>query len=875
MTKECEDRIIKASKGKITPARAKELLTDFVEEQEKLLQSGEEMKLSDLSGNEQYKRWLEKGVQQERFNKYNDLLKRADLRKRIDLSSLDKANESVEQLFANVQEGIEQTRVRRADAFRKKLQESKVDNIYFGRQFDQEQTSIFLSRLMTRNDAAKPTLASVDPKFRNEFKIAEVLADQQFKSYGMKTNLGVNLGFLENRIGRNFHNSHTLSLPDEAKAWKEWALSDDNVDWGEMFLDGKSREQYLDGMRENIISGTHSKDDGITLFETKGADDIVTKEKQKLYGSLAAAAGKQRKFMIKPEKWLEYNKRFGNGDLVTAMNNEMLRDARIEAMLRTFGSNPEANLKSVVADIVNSTKKWGKEGDHPLREMMQDKFDFLSGRLDDKAQGVLARVGRSNRLFQVADKLGSAVFSSFGDLTTAPLARAQFVGMKGVAENYVAAAATLAENFQKAVGKFGDKTARAIYESRLEEIQSMTLFMRREMRYMDEFSIDVHGKQNRTVLDKTLNLNDTIHSKVGLTNMLETWTNKMITVNYDAIARDLGVWSDTAFVDLPAHQQKQFRDHGLDDIWDLVRTKAVKDDRRSYITPTALDDITDAELEAFDTIAKTKRGKAELREKLKLQLRTAIAQQAHTRVPMPNVNTDLKAIFKLKPGTVGGEFGLAMAQFMNYPVGLWKRLIAPAVRNNKSALAAYYSYTVPTVMIGLWMKDILSGESPRPFFNLDGEADDKAIWKNWAGLLFAVSGVPVFDRILADFMGGDRPQKSKAIADMAGPTFGYIADRGIDAWDVIAGLTSGDEEQVAKGTTKALLNAPIISPILHANIFSRLIKNLVDHPLMESASPDYLSNLENIAEKQGKQYYSLPSDTDLFIEDLLEGGLVR
>lgn len=871
---DCINEVVKKSKGAMTPDRARQLLYDFIDQNEKLKQQGTRLGLKDLTANEQYIKWLEKGVQQRRFNQYNDLIKRNDLYNKIDKSSLASAKKSLSDLMDNINETIKETKATRVNDFNYRLNEEGVAEVYHSRQFDQDKTALYVNRLMTKNTEA-PSLKSIPAEDIAEFKIASVMADYFKKTNTLKNNLGANVGFLEGRIGRNTHNAHTLTVPSEAQAWKEWALQEGHVEWDRMDIGKGTKEEYLENMLGDIRSGIHSED-SIKIFELGDGKAVKELEqKQKVSGSLAFALGKQRKFMIAPEHWLEYQKRFGDGDLVTVFNNELMRDARSEAMLQVFGSAPEANLNSVISQLVEETKMWGSNKTHPLRQLAQDRFNYISGRLNDAAGGVSARIMRSTRLFMSTDKLGLSVFSSLGDFITPQLRQSLFLNEKNIVRNFQIGIDGLVNNFKKAVRLYGTDTAKAIYQGELARLNTLSLFMRNELRMMDEFAIDVNGRPNRTLLDKSLNFADDIHSKIGVTNFLEWYTNNRLASSYDSVAATLGSFADKSFTQLPDFMQKNLKELNLADIWDLMRKNVIQEGDMKFITPNALDNLLDDELEYFFAEAKTNRGKAVLREKLKMQIRAGFAQEVHQRTIVPTASTDPKSLFQLRAGTAIGEIGLAMAQFKSYPIAVWQKLIAPAMANNKSALAAYYAFAIPTGMLSLTIKDIIKGETPRPFFNLDGEHDWDVVARNWAGLFFAVSGVPVFDRILSQFLTGELKDKGQAIADLAGPTAGYIFDRIVDLGNIGKGLVTGESEKAAKGATKMALSLPVISPVLHGNIFGATIRNIIDHNLLEAASPGYIDSLENIAEKQGKSYYNFVTSGSDFANDLKEKGAIR
>ena len=359
-------------------------------------------------------------------------------------------------------------------------------------------------------------------------------------------------------------------------------------------------------------------------------------------------------------------------------------------------------------------------------------------------------------------------------------------------------------------------------------------------------------------------------------NFLEVYTNRGIAAQYDRIATDLGGFADLKLSEINPVTRAEIDGMGLSDIWDFIRSKAVKlEDGRKLILPTVLDELTDIELKQISPVAETRRGANQLRRDLKRRMRAAFAKEAHNRVIVPTASTDPKSMFQLRPGTPGGEIGLQLSMFKSFPAAFWKKLIAPALANNKSAFAAYLGLALPMGMTGLWMKDLLNGESPRPFFNLDGEYDWNVIAKNWAGLLFAVSGIPLIDRMLAEIFSGHKPRSGSFAADLAGPGLGYATQTMGNAFDLIAGTIEGDPEKAGKGGSRLVLGAPIISPLLHSNIFGRTTRNMVDNAVINAFDNDWQDRVEDIAEKSGKQYYQLPNEGDLFIEDLSEKGFIR
>ena len=510
MVDKCVNEIVEASGGEITSKEARELLIDYVAAQEKLKTEGVDITNLDLTRDEAYERWLAKRGAQERFNRYNDVVKKLEFEESLDLKDFETAKKSIDDKFDFINEEIRENKSLRFGDFHSRLKAEGVDKIYLDRQFDQKVAAKYKAEFTTRNNKLKPKLKDVPPEFKSEYKIGKVMAETADISQAVMENLGVPIGYLEKRVGMNRHNSHTLSIDSEAKAWKEWALSDDHIDWDEMFTAGKTREEYLDEMLENIQSGNRSGDEEIFLYGLSDEGNMK-KSREMMFGSLASSLGKQRKLMIKPDAWLDYNKRWGNGDLVASFNAELARSARIEALLANFGSNPKGNMESIINRVTKKTNKFAKGGTNKLTRHLEKRYEYVSGALDEEAAGVLARAGRSFRLFLSADKLGSAVFSSFSDQISPGLRQSQFLNEKNIGRNVAIAADSLQSNFRKMVGLIGDKQTKAIFRGALAEMETYSLFFRRELRWMDEFAVDAQGRPSATMLDRTQNLTDDVH----------------------------------------------------------------------------------------------------------------------------------------------------------------------------------------------------------------------------------------------------------------------------------------------------------------------------------------------------------------------------
>lgn len=171
-----------------------------------------------------------------------------------------------------------------------------------------------------------------------------------------------------------------------------------------------ARTRFLQAVYTNLASGNHLK--------AGQASDFMGGFKGP--GNLAKRASAERVLHFKgPDEFMAYNSEFGRGTLFESVLDAVDYGARNAALMRDWGTNPEAMLNAIRDKLVLDAKKAGA----PTKEIqaigggdIQRAFNDLTQSVDIPGSITIARVGSSIRLVQAMAKLGGMLFSSFADL---------------------------------------------------------------------------------------------------------------------------------------------------------------------------------------------------------------------------------------------------------------------------------------------------------------------------------------------------------------------------------------------------------------------------------------------------------------------------
>lgn len=193
---------------------------------------------------------------------------------------------------------------------------------------------------------------------------------------------------------------------------KWYASIANRLDLARMF-DGempKDIKGWLKETYDNIVSGVH--------------ENLGNAEKMAGFkgpGNLAKRQSHERKLHFKSaDDWHAYNQEFGGGNLREAVVMGLERHAESTGLMRQLGTNPEANLESVVDALRQELKDSGrfaelKKLDAWARGRGEGLYSIISGRSRAAVNASRAAIGSTVRGAQNLSALGGAALAALTD----------------------------------------------------------------------------------------------------------------------------------------------------------------------------------------------------------------------------------------------------------------------------------------------------------------------------------------------------------------------------------------------------------------------------------------------------------------------------
>jgi len=184
------------------------------------------------------------------------------------------------------------------------------------------------------------------------------------------------------------------------------------LDLARMFPDGppKNLDDWLHETWLNLTTGVRIKDDvsGERMAAFKGP------------GNLAKKVSQERVLhFTSPEGWFDYNTQYGFGNIREAYVQGLHRSAESTGLMQVLGTNPEANLDSIItamrAELSRKDPEKLKAFDRS-RGRFQNAYKEVSGFTRQVVSQRMATVGAGLRAFNTLTGLGGAVVSSVTDI---------------------------------------------------------------------------------------------------------------------------------------------------------------------------------------------------------------------------------------------------------------------------------------------------------------------------------------------------------------------------------------------------------------------------------------------------------------------------
>lgn len=623
-------------------------------------------------------------------------------------------------------------------------------------------------------------------------QVARIIHKAQETARNLQNEAGAWINKMDHYIVRQSHDMEKVRAAG-FEAWRD-AILPKLSDRTFAHLDDVSDiPEFLKEAFLNIQSGVHDAANPAALKGYAGP------------GNLAKKASAERVLHFKSaDDWFDYNLQFGNGAVIDTATTGLMRAARNVALMRTFGTNPEAMYQGWIERLIGKARDAGDTATIDALRGQQRANDnimkVITGEADIPENMTLAKVGAWVRVIQTLAKLGNVVISSFTDLS----ANAGTLRHNGI---------PLFEGFSRQIVGLLPKGA----ETRLvaDELAAGVDGLLANMAHRFHAEDGALGRMAKMV--------DMFHRINGLaawTDSLKSSAGLMITNN---LAKNAG----REFGALDARLQVTLRRYGIgEDDWNALRQMEMRAaDGRVYMMPAGVED----------------------NPALKTKLQTLITDQVREGMSEPTAGTRAAVTQGLARGTIAGEAIRMLMQFKQFPLTFYERTIKREIGDQgsiggvanlivASSLLGYLSYT---------LKDIANGRAPRDPQDLAGYS--KAVMRAMA----QGGGLGLY----GDFLFGEASHLGAGpVVSALGPAVGTADDIGKFFQAVRDGAFKGDMgHTAASAASLAKNNTPFV------NLFySRLaLDHLIWFKLQEAANPGFLSRYQRTVEKQNSQTFWL------------------
>lgn len=660
-------------------------------------------------------------------------------------------------------------------------------------------------------------LKKIDP---NAVKMAKASLDALERARIDQNKAGAWIGKLDDYDGPQSHDMRKVEAAGEAE-WSRFFL--ERIDVARSFPDVTSAEELQKIVKrafDDLSTGVHLKaQTGVSGF--KGP------------GNLAKKVSHERVFHFKSaDAAQEYAEKFGSGNLRESIVGSLRRAAQSTELMRGLGTNPRANLESVIATL--------QEGaDAKQRKAIEDKKKWLLeavlGQIDGTSNipvhAGVARIVANTMAVQSMAKLGGATLSSVTDVPTyASEMKFQGRGMlSGMAE-----------------AMSGIPQGRRDLEMR-EQLASMGVFFES---MSGEFVSRFSGHDGATgAIAKG-------QRQFFRLNLMTPWTEGLDASAGIATSNWLAHHFGKSFKDLPGELQNLLPNYGIDaERWALIQSGELRDVHGTkFLTPETISDIPDEKLLAYLTdkgLPTTGRAVEQLRADLARQVRQYISDRVDYAVIKPTARSRAFMYGATQPGTWDGTLRRLIWQFKAFPVAfiqrVWGREIyGRGARSVREAMRNQRGEMNGLVNIMFWMtifgygagaaKDLAKGREPRD--PLD-PMTIKAAFLQGGGL-----------GIYGDFLLGETNRFGNSMLDtLAGPTLGTISDI-----DQIRAAAMAGEDVGSKSFRVVVGNTPFV------NLFytRAALDYLLLYRIQEELNPGSVRRMEQRVKRENNQSYFVP-----------------
>lgn len=624
---------------------------------------------------------------------------------------------------------------------------------------------------------------------------AEILNRYQEMSRAMQNEAGAWIGKLDHYVTRQSHDMMKVrgaGPKGDFAAWRDAIVPKlDDSTFAGMESAGE-REDYLKKVWDALSSGVHDSSTSEALAGFKGP------------ANLAKKASQERKLHFKDaDAWFDYNEQFGKGAVIQGVLHGIDKGARDTALMRTFGTNPEAMYQSIV-------DRWTKDARDrndfaavtALKGDWNDRIlDTVTGKANIPGNQTWATIGATVRNIEQMSKLGGVMLSSIPDLV---------VNAAMLRHNGIPYFESLGNQMRGMFPK-GDAT-HEVADVIGAGIDGMLGGIMHRFRAED----GPLGKMSKAV--------EVFHRWNGLT----WWTDSLKQSAALMLSSNLARNSGREFAALDSRFQTTLRRYGIEEAeWDAARgTAQTAADGRNYLLPSAIED-------------------AAVRDKFQ----TYIIDQTREGMTEPTAGSRTLASWGTKAGTMNGEMVRMLMQFKTYTATFMQRSLGREFTRDGVDVGGVAQMMAGLVALGyvsMTLKELAKGRNPRIPQDTQG-------WVNLASAAMVQgSGLGLY----GDFLFGENDRFGGGfVSSLMGPTAGNVEQLAKVVSEMRQGATTRTRGQIlgSEGVRFATGNLPFI------NLFytQAALNYLVIYRMQEALNPGYLQRYEANVKRQNDQTFWL------------------
>lgn len=582
---------------------------------------------------------------------------------------------------------------------------------------------------------------------------------------------------------------------------------------------GDDPRAFAESVWENILSGHSIK--SIDQSSYIGTKNIAKKQSAERVTHFKDGAS-----------FYEFDKKYGQADLEHSLLLGFEKAAQDNGLSRILGTNPEANLNTVIQMLRNH---FGGEKARTLNfDAIKNEFLEVNGSTKVVAPTTfgsnLASVASITRSISNAGKLDKIFITSISDIPS------MFAEIKHQGMGVLSFAKTLFTELKRTNSP--------------EEIKQI---MGPFALFTDSFKSQFleHFTTKDTMAGKFTAYQTNVFKYTGFLGLMRKFKRSMVL----AMQHHYGNLTDTPFTKLPEDTKRIFGYYGIDEgKWNMIRKTSLKDfEGRKYLTLENVDQISKEEV--IDYLNKTKPefksfsdrqinlAKKEIQSAYRMLL---IDRTLHGPIE-PGARERAMLNRGTKRGTTEGELLRLMTNLKSYAVSVATKVIqrewsgyGPGTLYNRTlpSLANFMILTTIFGYLSATAKDLLSGKEPADPF------DKRTILRAFAA---GGGGAIYFDTLHAEF----NRSNGGPVSTLLGPVYSDVSGFGRMLKDVY----NGDFGKAGvKGMKLLESNTPI-----DAWMIKPIYDYYVGWQLKEMMDPGYFNRLQNNVRKNtGQEFFLKP-----------------